>query len=137
LTKTIRNNKPQINISISQEHKRNLEGIEEIFKDFDVHAKADYMRFSADELPMQIFIFLSGAFVGGAAWDLLKFAIKKLYKKFPKSIITLRENDNVMYTVKANLQINVIVIPDRLKEFKHIKTFDDLINHFESKKNEK
>jgi len=130
-------NKPKISISISREHAESQPEIEEIFEGFDAHINADYMRFSAESLPMQVFIFLSSAFVGGAAWDLLKFAIKKLYKKFPKSIITIRDTDGVMYTIKLDLKINIVVVPDRIKEFNHIKTLDDLIKHLESKKDEK
>ncbi len=133
----MKNNKPKINISISREHEKDLEEIVKVFEDFDVHANADYMRFSAESLPMQVFIFLVSSFAGGAAWDLLKFAITKLYRKFPKAHLTLRGNDSIMYTIRNDFTINVVVAPDRIKEFEHIKTLDDLIHHMESKKDEK
>ena len=128
------NKKSKLHISISREHKENLTEIKEIFSDFDIDINAGLMRFSAGDLPMQIVIFLGGAIASGITWDLLKAAIKKTYEKFPKSGVTIRDNGPVMYAVKSDLTVIVIVIPDRQKEFEHIKEFDDLAKHIEQKK---
>ncbi len=128
-------NKPELNISISREHKENLEAVKEAFKGFDVHIDAGYMRFSEGDLPMQIFIFISKAFIVRAAWDLFKIGIKKIYEKFPKARLVIRDKDSIMYTVKVDFTVNVIVVPDRWKEFEDIKTLDDVIEHLKSKDN--
>jgi len=132
----MKNNKPKMNISVSREHAGNEYLIKDIFKDFDINFSAGLMRLSSEELPMRVIIFLSGAFVGGAAWDLFKLAIKNLFKKFPQSQLTLRDSDSIIYSVKEDFKINVIVIPERIKEFEHIKTLDDLIEHVKIKNND-
>ncbi len=38
-----------------------------------------------------------------------------------------------MYTVKSDMSITVLVVPDRVKEFEHIKTIDDLVKHLKKK----
>ena len=131
------NNKPKLHISISKEHKENLVEIEEIFNDFDIEADANLMRFSAEDLPMQIIIYLGSAIAGGLTWDLIKSAIKKTYEKFSKARITIRDKDSIMYTIKNDFTVVVIVVPDREKEFEHIKNFDDLAKYIDSKTDKK
>ncbi|HOX29921.1 MAG TPA: hypothetical protein P5080_02100 [Candidatus Paceibacterota bacterium] len=130
----MKNKKSKLHISISREHKENLNEIKEIFNDFEIEADAGLMRFSAEDLPMQIVINIGGAIASGITWDLLKAAIKKTYQKFSKSGITIRDNDSIMYAVKSDLTVVVIVVPDRQKEFEHIRKFDDLAKHIEQKK---
>ena len=130
-------NKPKLHISISKEHKENLAEIEEIFSDFDIEADANLMRFSVEDLPMRIIIFLGSAIVGGLTWDFLKSAIKKTYERFSKAGITIRDKDSIMYTIKNDFTVVVIVVPDREKEFKHIKNFDDLAKYIDSKNSKK
>lgn len=128
------NDKPKLNISISKEHSESKDIVKSAFESFDVKINADYMRFSVESMPMQIIVFLSGAFVGGAAWDLLKMGIKKIYEKFSDARVTIKDKNSIMYTVKKDFTVVVIVVPDRSKEFEHIKTFDDLTKHIDSKK---
>lgn len=131
----MKNNKLQkISISVSREHEKCLPDITAAFGDFKVEYVGGLMRFSAQEMAMQVMIFLTTAFVGGAAWDLLKIGIKKLLNKFPQAYITIRGNDSIMYSVKPDLTINVIVVPERAKEFEHIKSLDDLIMHLQDNK---
>jgi len=131
------NNKPKLHISISKEHKENLAEIKEIFNDFDIEADANLMRFSAQDLPMQIIIYLASVIVSGLTWDLIKSVIKRTYKKFPKATITMRDKDSIMYTIKNDFTVVVIVVPDREREFEHIKNFDDLAKYIDSKNNKK
>ena len=128
------NNKLKFHISISKEHKENLIDIKEIFNDFDVEVDANLMRFSAEDLPMQIMIFLGGAITSGLTWDLIKSAIKKTYKQFSKARITIMDKDSIMYAIKDDFTVGVIVVPDRKKEFEHIKNFDDLTKHLDLEK---
>lgn len=128
------NNKSKLHISISEEHKENVTEIEEIFNDFNVEADVNLMRFSAEDLPMQIIIYLGSVVVSGLTWDLLKLAIKKTYEKFSKATITIRDKDSIMYTIKNDFTVVVMVVPDREKEFEHIKSFDDLAKYIDSKK---
>jgi len=131
------NNKPKLHISISKEHKENLAEIKEIINDFDIEADANLMRFSAQDLPMQIIIYLASVIVSGLTWDLIKSVIKRTYKKFPKATITMRDKDSIMYTIKNDFTVVVIVVPDREREFEHIKNFDDLAKYIDSKNNKK
>ncbi len=124
----------KLQISISREHSDVKGEISEIFKDLNASVKADYVRLSESELAMQVIIFLTTAFAGGALWDVLKWSIKELYKKHPKAMVEIRDSDSIMYAVKGDLSITVIVAPDRAKEFEHINTLDDLRKHLESTK---
>lgn len=128
-------NRPELNISISREHNENLEAVRRAFKDFNVHIDAGYMRLSEGDLPMQVFIFILKSFIAGATWDLFKIGIKNIYEKFPKARITISDKDSVRYTVRADFTVNVMVVPDRWKEFKNIKTLDDVIKYLKSKDN--
>jgi hypothetical protein len=74
-------------------------------------------------------IFLWGAVVGGAFYDLVKEWIKALRNKHPKWRIVIIGKNNIMFAVKWDLTINVVVIPERQKEFEHIKEIDDVIDH--------
>ena len=131
------NNKPKLHISISKEHKENLAEIEEIFKDFNIEEGANLIRLSAEDLPMQIIIYLTGVITSGLIWDLIKSAIKRTYEKFPKAAITIRDEDSIMYTIKNDFTVVIIVVPDREKEFEHIKNFDDLTKYIDSKNDRK
>ena len=133
----MKKNKPQLSISLSREHAKNETAIRGTFKDFDVNVHADYMRFSAEELAMQVIIFLTKSFIESAAWDLFRFSIKKLFKKFPKTDVVVRDTDSILYSIRADFTINIVVTPDRIKEYEHIKTLDDLIKYLELKNNEK
>jgi len=124
------NNKSKLHISISKEHKENLVEIEEIFNDFNIEVDANLMRFSAEDLPMQIII---NIVAGGLTWDLIKSAIKKTYEKFSKAGITIKDKDSIIYAIKSDFTVVVIVVPDRKKEFEHIKNFDDLAKYIDSK----
>lgn len=117
------NNKPKLHISISKEHKENLPEIKEFFKDFDVETDAEFIRFSTGDLPMQIIIFIGSAVASGLVWDLIKLALKKTYEKFPKSRVTLRDKDSIMYSIKNDFKVEVIVIPDRKKKIRTYQEF--------------
>lgn len=130
----MKNDKLQkISISVSSEHEKYLPDIEDAFGNLKVEHVGGLMRFSAQEMAMQVIIFLTTAFVGGAAWDLLKIGVNKLYKKFPKAHVTIRGNDSIMYTIKPDMAVSVIVTPERIREFEHIKSFDDLVFYLQNK----
>lgn len=128
----MKNKKPQIHISLSREHKKNQTDVADIFNDFDVSFDNGLMRFSEGELAMAVIISLGGWVASNVAWDLLKYAVQKLYKKFPHTQITIRDDKAVMYTVRPDLTVGVVVPPDRTKEFEHIKVFADLVAHFQN-----
>jgi len=131
------NDKPKLSISISREHQENLVYIKDIFKDFNAEINANLIRCSANELPMAIIIFIGGSIASGLTWDLIKLAIKKTYEKFPKSRITVRDKDSIMYTIGVDLTVNVRIPPGKEKEFEHIKNFDDLGKYINSKNKKK
>lgn len=124
--------KPKINISISQEHSDKKKDIEKVLSDFDVNFIGNLRRCSAEELAMQITFFITSSIVGGLMWDLFKTGIKKIFSKFNKAQIIIRDDNSIIYSVKKDLTVSVFVIPERMKEFEHIKNIDDLIKHFES-----
>jgi len=127
-----KNAKQEISISLSHEHAECKPEIEKVFAGIHVEFIGDLRRFSAGDLPMQIIIFLGGACVSGLFWDIVKAGIKKLYKKFKRVQITIRDRESIMYSVKEDFSVGVIVIPDRKKEFEHIKTLDDVIIHIKN-----
>ena len=120
----------KIDVSVSREHEKYKPEIRAAFADLDVHFTGGIVRLSAGDLPMQVMILLTktavSGIIGGAAWDLLKAGIGRLRKKFPKSAVTLRDPDSVMFVVRPDFTVSTIVISDRVQEFVHIKTFDDL-----------
>lgn len=119
------NTQPKLHISLSKEHNKYQSDVAEAFKGLDISFDGGLMRFSAEEMAMQVIIGIGSS----AAWDLIKIGIKKLHQKFNTARITLRDSDSVMYTVKPDLSVTVLVIPERMKEFEHIKTFNDLVSH--------
>ncbi|MFA5086041.1 MAG: restriction endonuclease subunit S [Candidatus Paceibacterota bacterium] len=125
--------KQQLHILLSREHKKFQSDVVNAFKGLNVSFDCGLIRSSYGELPMQIILFLSGWAVSNIAWDILKLGIKKLYKKFIHISITIRDSESIMYAIKSDLTINVLVVPDRIKEFEHIKTIDDLVAHFKNK----
>jgi len=123
--------KQEVSVSLSYEHAEYKPEIEKAFNGIHVKFIGDLRRFSAGELPMQIIIFLGGACVSGLFWDIIKAGIKKLYKKFKRVQITVRDRKYITYYVKKDFSVGAIVISDRKKEFEHIKTLDDLIAHMQ------
>ena len=127
------NTEPKLHISLSKEHKKYQTDVTDAFKGFDTSFDNGLMRFSSAELPMQIILSFGGWVVSNIAWDLLKSSVSKIYKKFTQAKITVRDSDSIMFNIKPDLSVSVLVIPDRAKEFAHIKTVDDLIIYFKSK----
>lgn len=132
----MKNNKPQLHISLSKEHEKNLSDVKDAFNGFDVHYAGGLMRFSEMEMAMQVIVSVGGWVVSNLAWDFIKLGIERVYQKFPRAHVTIRDDGGVMYTVKSDLSIFVVVIPDRTKEFEYIKTIDDLAAHLQNKAEE-
>lgn len=118
-----------IRIILSQEHEKFKEDVRKSFDGLNVKVEAGFSRLSAEELPMQILIFLSQWALNGISWDLFKIAINRIYNKFKNVKIAVRDDKAIMFTIHADNSVNVIVTPDRLHEFEFIKTLDDLISH--------
>ncbi len=116
-------------LSISTNTARSIPAIKEAFDGFDVEFKGILQQKSFGDIAMQVIIFLSGAFIGGATWDLFKVSVRKLLTKFPNAQIIIRDSNSIMYTIKDDNNVMVIVVPDRVHEFSHIQTLDDLIQH--------
>jgi type I restriction enzyme S subunit len=129
------NTQPKLHISLSKEHSKYQSDVADAFKDLDISFDGGLMRFSAQEMAMQVMLNLGLGVVSSAMWDAIKFGIKKLHKKFNKVRITLRDADSIMYTVKPDLSVTVLAVPDRMKEFTHIKTLNDLVVHLQNKSN--
>ncbi|MHB1316376.1 MAG: restriction endonuclease subunit S [Minisyncoccota bacterium] len=123
------NTKPKLHISLSKEHSKYQPDVADAFKGLDVSFDGGLMRFSTEEMVMQVILAIGTGVVSSAVWDLIKVGIKNIHKKFNPARVTLRDSDSVMYTVKPDLSVTVLVVPDRAKEFEHIKTFDDLISY--------
>lgn len=120
---------PKLHISLSREHNKYQSDVADAFKGIDVSFDGGLMRFSAEEMAMQVILNIGIGIASSAMWDGIKVGIKKLHKKFSNARITLRDSDSVMYTVKPDLSLTVLVVPNRVKEFEHIKNFDDLANY--------
>ena len=111
------NTKPKLHISLSKEHNKYQSDVADAFKGLDVSFDGGLMRFSSEELAMQIMLAIGTGVVSSAMWDVIKAGIKKLYKKFNTSRVTLRDSDSIMYTIKQDFSVIVSVVPDRAKEF--------------------
>lgn len=118
--------KPQLQISLSLEHQQYQTDVAKAFEGLDVSFSPGLMRFSAMEIPMQLIIRVGAWASSSLAWDLLKLAIQKLYKKFTNVRITFRDSNSVMYSVDKDLNIFIIAVPEKLKDLKEIKKIDDL-----------
>ena len=127
--------KGNILISLSKEHGKFKDDVKSCFTNLDVTVKADYFRMSADSLPMLVVILLGSAVLSGLTWDLLKLGIKNVHKRFKDAQVEIRDTNSIMYAVFPNGKVNVIVIPDRYSEFKHIKTLNDLVSHLKKQQN--
>ena len=119
----------KIQVSVSKEHAKQTDAVRKVFGDLPVNVSADHWRLSEGGLTMQVTIFLGGAFLGGAAWDLLKLAIKKLREEYPKSGIAIRNQESILFVIRPDQTVNTVVVPERVKEFQHIKTLNDLISY--------
>lgn len=111
----------RIQINISREDKNIESDVKEFFSGLDSDIRSDYTRKSARDLPMQVMILLGGAIVSGVTWDLIKFGISKLFRKYPKINITIRDRNGIMFTISKDGKVGVLVVPDRKKEFSNIR----------------
>lgn len=122
-------NKP-LTIGISQEHAAYAPEIEKCFTGLRVSINPTYARCSMQELPMQIIIFLGMSVASGAVYDLLKISIFNIFKKFKNARIRIHKNaEGLIFGIRSDGSVNVIVVPEREDEFVHIKNIDDLIKH--------
>jgi type I restriction enzyme S subunit len=127
------NTQPKLHISLSKEHNKYQSDVADAFKGLDISFDGGLMRFSAQEMAMQIILNLGISVLSSAMWDAIKVGVKKLHKKFNTARVTLRDSDSIMYTVKPDLSVTVLAVPDRMKEFAHIKNLDDLVVHFQKR----
>lgn len=119
-------------INISMEHSRFLPEIEECFKETGIPISASLRRLSAQELPMQILIFVGSSIAGGVIYDLLKAGIKKVFLKFKNTAIVVRDQDGVLFGIHEDEKVDAVVISERRAEFTHIENLDDLLIHLDN-----
>jgi len=121
-----------ISINISMEHSRFLPEIEDCFKESGIPISASLMRLSAQELPMQILIFVGSSIAGGVIYDILKAGIKKVFLKFKSTAIVVRDQEGILFGIHEDGKVNAVVISERRAEFANIKNLDDLLTHLET-----
>jgi hypothetical protein len=121
--------KDGIEISISREHSEVETDVREFFEGLEAYVAADLVRKSDGNLPMQIMIFLGGVVVSGMTWDLIKLGVSRLFKKYPKAHIVIRDQAGIMYAIKHDGKVGVVVAPDRANEFSHIRHIHGLGKH--------
>jgi type I restriction enzyme, S subunit len=124
--------KSNISINISREHSRFVPEVEDCFKDTGFPVSASYIRLSAQELPMQILIFVGGSIAGGVIYDLLKSGIKKALSKFKNASIVLEDQEGILFAIREGEKVNPVVVSDKRAEFAHIKALNDLMAHLNS-----
>lgn len=130
MTKAVAKQGKAISIILSKEHAEYISEIEECFQGLEVRVSPNLMRFSEAELPMQVVISLGKWVISSALYDLLKIGIRKLFKKFSGTGISFR-TPNAMFGIRPDNTVIAIVPPGREKEFKHIKTLDDLLEYLQ------
>ncbi len=89
------------------------------------------MRKSAGELPIQIIIFLGSSILSGFVYDLIKAGINKLFAKFQKAQITIRIENNIMFSIDPQWQVKALVVPELEEKYSYIKTLDDLFYYLQ------
>lgn len=124
-----------IHISLSREHYKFQEDIRHCFDKLNVDVQSNYIRCSAQQLPMLVIIFLGNSVLSGLTWDLLKLGIENIFGKFKDAGIEIRDQDSIMFAVFPDGKVKAIVTPDRYFEFKKIKNLDDLQIYLRNKKN--
>lgn len=111
----------KIQIVIGKEHANIETDVKEFFSGLDSDIRSDFSRKSAEDLPIQVMIVFGGAVISGATWDLIKFGISRLFRKFHEISIVIRDGNGIMFTISKDWKVDVLVVPDRKKEFKHIR----------------
>lgn len=130
---SIPNKKPKLDISLSRGYLENKQEICEAFEGFDVRFKGELVYKSVEQPVMQIIIFIGKTIAGGIIYNLLKRGIKKIFHKFSDAEIIVRDSESIMYYIKQNLNVNVVVVPERRNKFSHIETLKDLVQHLKNK----
>ena len=74
----------KIRISISKEDVDIEPYVREAFADLNCEVINSYNRKSAEDLMMQVMIFLGEKVLSSLVWDLLKAGIGKLFRKYPQ-----------------------------------------------------
>lgn len=123
----------KIQISLSKEHNKFKNDIKKCFGSLDVNFQSDLIRASEDSLPMQILIFLGSSILSGITWDLLKSGIQNVLKKFNNVKVAIRDSESIIYSIFPNNSIFVLAVPERIQEFKKIKTLNNLIEYLKNK----
>jgi type I restriction enzyme S subunit len=121
--------KGEIKISISKGYDDQIPEIKNCFSNLNISIKDDYYQKSFGETSMKVFIFLGTSILGGIVYDLIKGGIQKIFKKFKKTEVFIRDKNGIIFNIKRNYKVNVIVVLDRTEEFSHINNLDDLINY--------
>jgi hypothetical protein len=121
----------KIQISISREHSRYSKDIEDCFQKLNASVDASYVRKSAGELPIQIIIFLGSSILSGFVYDLIKAGINKLFSKFQKAQITVRDAHSIMFSIDPHGRVVPIVVRSLREKYSHIKNLDDLFSYLQ------
>lgn len=129
ITKSVMKNKPQLHIHLSEEHRKYQRDVANAFKGLNISFDGGLVRASEADLPMQLIVGVGAWVASNIAWDLLKAGVRRLYKKFANSRVTIRDTESVMYTIKQDFTVSILVMPSEVKKFEHIKTIDDLAEH--------
>ncbi len=87
---------------------------------------SEYKRKMNGDFSAQIAIYLKNAVISGIAWDVIRSGISKIFKKYPKASIVIRDKDVIIYNISSNGMVNVLVTHDRVKEFSHIRHIHSL-----------
>jgi len=117
-------------ISLNKISSEYLPEVQECFKDtwIKIDTNSSWKSFSEKPL-LDIIIFLWGALVWWAFYDIVKSWIKALFTKHPDWKIIIRGKGNIMFNVKWDSTVNVLVVPGREKEFENVKNIDDAIEY--------
>lgn len=117
-------------ISLNKISSRYLSDVQEYFKNTWIAIDTNLSCKSFSEwLLLDIIIYLWGAIVSWITYDWVKNWIKALFNKHPNWSITIIWKGNIMFNVKWDLTVNVVVVPDRKREFENIKNIDDAIEY--------
>ncbi len=131
------NDKPKIDITISEEHAEKYKDIiVNCFDEFEVGKPGAYVRKSFEELPIEIIIGIGQPIfdlvIKGLIWDMLKLSINKVFKKTPATHILIRiEGAPVVFGVDEEGKVKAVMCLNP-EDYKDIQDMDDLYEYIKT-----
>jgi len=94
---------------------------------FNVHN--NYIYESNIDLLVHVTFILGDFFISDNAWNLIRGVIGKLFKKYPKIVIAIKDKDDVIFTFKNDLKVKTLSKLENGKRLVKIRNIYDLARY--------